>query len=111
MKTTQSAMLFFQVLPFTDMKKRYGFLCVKTLMFENEWHLGRRWKTFNFKKLCTKLHESTLMYRWRAFFFCNKKRIVKTTFDMILKGTATLMIRMFYMNKLSEPWILIPVSS
>ena len=28
-----------------------------------------------------------------------------------LKGTATLMISMFYMNELSEQWILIPVSS
>ena len=28
-----------------------------------------------------------------------------------LKGTATLMISMFYMKELSEPWILIPVSS
>ena len=28
-----------------------------------------------------------------------------------LKGTATLMISMFYMNKLSEPWSLIPASS
>ena len=29
----------------------------------------------------------------------------------MLKGTATLMISIFYMNKLSEPWSLIPVSS
>ena len=29
----------------------------------------------------------------------------------MLKGTATLMISMFYMKKLSEPWSLIPVSS
>ena len=29
----------------------------------------------------------------------------------ILKGTATLMISVFYMRELSEPWILIPVSS
>ena len=28
-----------------------------------------------------------------------------------LKGTATLIISMFYMNELSEPWSLIPVSS
>ena len=28
-----------------------------------------------------------------------------------LNGTATLMISMFYMTELSEPWILIPVSS
>ena len=28
-----------------------------------------------------------------------------------LKGTATLMISMFYMKELYEPWILIPVSS
>ena len=31
MKTTRSAMLFLQVLQFTDMKKRDGFWCVKTL--------------------------------------------------------------------------------
>ena len=30
--------------------------------------------------------------------------------DLGLKGTATLMISMFYMNELSEPWSLIPVS-
>ena len=29
----------------------------------------------------------------------------------MLKGTATLMICIFYMIELSEPWILIPVSS
>ena len=29
----------------------------------------------------------------------------------LLKGTATLMISMFYRKELSEPWILIPVSS
>ena len=29
----------------------------------------------------------------------------------MLKGTATLMISIFYMKGLSEPWILIPVSS
>ena len=28
-----------------------------------------------------------------------------------LKGTATLMITMFYMKDLNKPWILIPVSS
>ena len=28
-----------------------------------------------------------------------------------LKGTATLIFSMFYLNELSEPWILIPVSS
>ena len=28
-----------------------------------------------------------------------------------LKWTATMMISMFYMKELSEPWILIPVSS
>ena len=31
-KTTQSAMFFFQVSPFTDMKKRDGFWCVKTFI-------------------------------------------------------------------------------
>ena len=30
MKTTRSAMFFFQVSPFTDMEKRDGFWCVKT---------------------------------------------------------------------------------
>ena len=32
-------------------------------------------------------------------------------FTGTLKGTATLMIDMFYMKELSEPWFLIPVSS
>ena len=32
-------------------------------------------------------------------------------YTVFLKGTATLMISMFYMKKLDEPWILIPVSS
>ena len=44
MKTTRSAMFFFQVSPFTDMKKRDGFWCVKTyihtafffLLFDSE---------------------------------------------------------------------------
>ena len=31
MKTIRSAMLFFQVLPFTDMKKRDGFWCLTHL--------------------------------------------------------------------------------
>ena len=35
----------------------------------------------------------------------------KPVFAYTLKGTATLMISMFYMKELSEPWILIPVSS
>ena len=30
---------------------------------------------------------------------------------MSLKGTATLVISMFYINKLFEPWSLTPVSS
>ena len=38
------------------------------------------------------------------FFF-----LLTTVF--ILKGTATLMITMFYMKGLNKPWILIPVSS
>ena len=34
-----------------------------------------------------------------------------STHSLCLKGTATLMISMFYLKELSEPWILIPVSS
>ena len=33
------------------------------------------------------------------------------TFMKSLKGTATLMITMFYMKDLNKPWVLIPVSS
>ena len=35
----------------------------------------------------------------------------KLPFCKKLKGTATLVISMFYVNELSEPWSLIPVSS
>ena len=37
--------------------------------------------------------------------------IVKNLDQIRLKGTAPLMITLFYMKDLNKPWILIPVSS
>ena len=45
----------------------------------------------------------------RNLFSCSTQLGMK--FNMLLKGTATLMISMFYIKELYEPWILIPVSS
>ena len=41
----------------------------------------------------------------------NDTRIQKAAILSKLKGTATLVISIFYVNELSEPWSLIPVSS
>ena len=38
-------------------------------------------------------------------------RAYQSLLKSILKGTATLMISIFYMKEFSEPWILIPVLS
>ena len=38
-------------------------------------------------------------------------RILTSSAKQTLKGTATLLIRLFYMKKLFKTWILIPVSS
>ena len=52
-------------------------------------------------------NHSTLLRLDNEVNFCIYSKIP----SLSLKGTATLMISMLYMKDLSEPWILIPVSS
>ena len=49
----------------------------------------------------------------KFIYLCVQKAIIKAGHSKFqdLKGTATLRISMFCMKELSEPWILIPVSS
>ena len=82
----------------------------------HEWGMGKLWKMDMSSNLNIKLHHVFSILP--VHFYCICKHNAdwfnsnnRQPINIDLKGTATLIITMFYMKDLNKPWTLILVSS